>query len=86
MDEVGLKGFDSVGWNGVFAPQGTPREIIDRLQTEIAKVLAIAEIREGLIAQGADPVGNSPEAFGAWVKLEVQKWAQVVRDSGAKVD
>ncbi len=86
LDEAGLKGFDSVGWNGVFVPHGTSREIIDRLQSEIVKVLAIPEIRDGLIAQGADPVGNSPEAFGAWVKLEVQKWAKVVRDSGARVD
>ncbi|MFN0300707.1 MAG: Bug family tripartite tricarboxylate transporter substrate binding protein [Burkholderiales bacterium] len=86
LDEAGLTGFDSVGWNGVFAPAGTSREIIDRLQSEIAKVLAIPEIREGLIAQGADPVGNSPEAFGAWVKVEVQKWAKVVRDSGARID
>ncbi len=86
LDEAGLKGFDSVGWNGVFAPHGTPRDIVERLHTEIAKVLAIPEVRDGLIAQGADPVGNSPEAFGAWVKAEVQKWAKVVRESGARID
>ena len=86
LDEVGLKGFDSVGWNGVFAPAGTPRDIIARVQTEIVAVLRIPEIREGLIAQGAEPVGNTAEEFGAWVRTEVEKWRKVVRESGAKVD
>lgn len=86
LDEVGLKGFDSVGWNGVFAPQGTPREVIARVQTEIAQILRMPEVRDGLVSQGAEPVGNAPEEFGAWVRNEVQKWAKVVRESGARVD
>ncbi len=86
LHEAGLTGFDSVGWNGVFAPQGTPREVIGRVQTEIAQILRVPEVRDGLVAQGADPVGNTPEEFGVWVRAEVQKWARVVRESGAKVD
>jgi len=86
LDEAGLKGFDSVGFNGVIAPAGTPRESVQRLGDAIARVLRQPEIRDALIAQGAEPVGSTPEAFSAWLRLEVQKWAKVVRESGAKVD
>jgi tripartite-type tricarboxylate transporter receptor subunit TctC len=86
LHELGLKDFDAVGWNGVFAPPGTPREIVMRLNAEIVKVLQMPDVREPLLAQGAEPVGNSPEQFAAWVKSEVQKWAKIVRDSGARVD
>lgn len=86
LDEAGLKGFDSVGWNGVLAPAGTPREVVAKLSQEIARVLAIPEIREQLLSQGAEPVGSTPEAYGAWLANEVRKWARVVKESGAKVD
>lgn len=86
LDEAGLKGFDSVGWNGVIAPAGTPPEAIRKLSDAIAKLLRQPEVRDALITQGAEPVGGTPEAFGAWLQTEVRKWAKVVRDSGAKVD
>jgi tripartite-type tricarboxylate transporter receptor subunit TctC len=86
LDELGLTGFDAVGWNGVLAPAGTPRDIVGRLNAEVVRILRLPEVRDQLTAQGADIVGNSPEEFAAWIRVEVKKWAEVVRVSGAKVD
>ena len=86
LDESGLKGFDAVGWNGLLAPAGTPREIVARLNAEVVRILRAADVREQLTAQGADIVGNSPDEFAAWIRGEIKKWAGVVRDSGAKLD
>jgi tripartite-type tricarboxylate transporter receptor subunit TctC len=86
LHELGLKDFDAVGWNGLLAPAGTPREIISRLNAEVLRVLRTPEVRDQLTAQGADVVGNSPEEFAAWIKAEVKKWADVVKVSGAKID
>jgi len=86
LHESGLKGFDAVGWNGLLAPAGTPREIVSRLHTEVAKILRSADVRDQLTSQGADIVGNSPDEFTAWISNEVTKWAGVVRTSGAKLD
>ncbi len=86
LHELGLKNFDAVGWNGLLAPAGTPREIVARLNAEVVRVLRIPEVRDQLTSQGADIVGNSPEAFAEWIRAEVKRWAEVVRVSGAKVD
>jgi tripartite-type tricarboxylate transporter receptor subunit TctC len=86
LHELGLKDFDAVGWNGILAPAGTPRPIVDRIHAEVTRILAIPEVRNQLTAQGADIVGNTPEQFGAWIRTEVKKWGEVIRVSGAKVD
>ena len=86
LDEAGLKEFDSVAWNGVLAPAGTPREIIVRLNAEILRVLGMSDVRERLSSQGADPVGGTPEQFAGLIRDEIRKWAKVVKDSGARVD
>ena len=86
LHELGLKEFDAVGWNGLLAPAGTPREIVNRLHAEVARVLRIPEVRDQLTAQGADIVANAPDEFSAWIRVEVKKWAEVVRVSGAKID
>ena len=86
LNESGLKGFDAVGWNGLLAPAGTPREIVARLHTEVARILRAADVREQLTSQGADIVGNSPDEFSVWIRNEITKWAGVVRTSGAKLD
>ena len=86
LDESGLKGFDSVAWNGVLVPAGTPRDIITKLNAEINRILALPDVRARLSAQGADPVGSTPEEFAALIRREIRKWAEVVRTSGAKVD
>ena len=70
----------------MLAPAGTPREIIARANAEIAKGLAMPEMRDKVLGLGAEPVGGSPEDFGAFIKTELPKWAKVVKDSGAKID
>jgi tripartite-type tricarboxylate transporter receptor subunit TctC len=86
LHELGLKDFDAVGWNGLLAPTGTPREVITRVHDDVVKILAEPQVRDKLLAQGADIVGNTPEQFAEWIRVEIRKWAEVIRVSGAKVD
>ena len=76
-----LPGFEAATWVGLLAPAGTPREIVNRMQQEIAKVVASPEVREKLSASGAEPVANTPEQFGAYVDAEVRKWERVVKQA-----
>ncbi|CAG2152664.1 Bug family tripartite tricarboxylate transporter substrate binding protein [Cupriavidus numazuensis] len=81
-----LPSYEASSWFGLLAPAGTPPDIINRLQHEVAKALGSPAVRERLQAQGAEPVGNTPEQFAALIRSETAKWAQVVKASGAKVD
>ncbi len=84
--ESGLPGFDISTWFGIFVPAGTPRPVIDRLHDEFVRALAAPDVREKMLNLGAEPVGNTPEAFAAYVKAEAAKYAKLVKSSGAKVD
>jgi len=86
MAEAGLPDFEVSSWNGVFAPAKTPAEVIAILNGAAVSALATPEMREKLLAQGAEPVGSSPEAFREYVRGEIEKWGQVIRASGAKFD
>ena len=81
-----VKGFDASSWFGLFAPAGTPADIVNRIQQETAKAFAAPGFKERLLAQGAIPGGQPPAEFVAFIAAETKKWAQVVRASGAKVD
>ncbi|CAG9180389.1 tripartite tricarboxylate transporter substrate binding protein [Cupriavidus pinatubonensis] len=81
-----LPSYEASSWFGLLAPAGTPPDIIHRLQHEVARALGSPAVRERLLAQGAEPVGNTPEQFAALIRSETAKWAQVVKASGAKVD
>ena len=87
IEEAGqLKGFDASSWFGLLAPAGTPPEVVNRVQQEVAKALASPAVKEKLLAQGAIPSGNSPQEFAKFIDAEIKKWAPVVKASGAKVD
>jgi tripartite-type tricarboxylate transporter receptor subunit TctC len=81
-----LPGYEAVIWFGVGVPQGTPPAIVDRLNSEINAGLASAKIKSQLAELGASPMISSPPAFGAFVKAEIEKWENVIRVSGTKVD
>lgn len=84
--ESGLKGFEYIGWYGVLAPAGTPATVIERLHAEFVKVLRLPDLRERLLADGAEPLGNSPAEFAVFLKAEIARWARVIKQAGAKID
>ena len=84
--EQGLPGFDAVSWFALFAPAGTPRAFIDRLQAEVKKILASPDVAAKLAEAGLDAVGSTPDELAAYQRAEIAKWAKVVKDSGAKVE
>jgi tripartite-type tricarboxylate transporter receptor subunit TctC len=86
LAEAGLRGIDVNPWFGLLAPAGTPADIVSRTQQEVAKALATPALKEKLAAQGAIPSGNKPADFARLIDAEHRKWAQVVKNSGAKVD
>jgi tripartite-type tricarboxylate transporter receptor subunit TctC len=86
ISESGLKGFDANNWYGLVAPAKTPRPIINRLNSEVTKVLAMPDVKEFLFNQGLDPAPGTPEQFGAYIKSETIKWSKVVKASGAKAN
>ncbi len=84
--ESGLPGFEASSWFGLVAPAGTPPAIIARINAEVNQWLQSPEAKEKLLAQGAAAAGGSPEQFAAYIRAETEKWARVVKASGAKVD
>ena len=86
MAEAGLAGFESSNWQGVIVPAGTPRDIVQKLNAAINKVLAMPEIAEKITSQGNQVGGGTPEEFGAWIRAETAKWGKVVRDAGVRAD
>jgi tripartite-type tricarboxylate transporter receptor subunit TctC len=81
MDESGLKGFELLGWIGLLGPAGTPREIVDRLNGEINKMLA-GDIRPRLTELGLDAVGGTPEQFAAFIRQDIAKYVKIVKVAG----
>ena len=84
--ESGLPGFDINTWFGIFVPAGTPREVVERLHAEFTKALAAPDIREKMLNLGAEPVGSTPEEFAAYIRSEADKYARVIKASGARAD
>lgn len=84
--EQGFRDFDVTTWYGVFAPAGTPKDIVNTLNTEINKLLATPEMRDAIHAQGAEPQAMTPEQFGALLKADYQKWRGIVQGSGVTLE
>lgn len=79
--EAGFPGYEANSWNGMLAPAGTPRAIVQRLNAEMLKILGSREVIDYMTADGAEPAGGSPEQFTAYIRSEHAKWAKVIRDA-----
>jgi tripartite-type tricarboxylate transporter receptor subunit TctC len=86
VDEAGVPGYDVSVWFGVLTVAGTPREIVNRLNNEMVKILTSAEIKERFGKMGVEVVAGTPEHFASFLKTEVGRWAKVVSDAGIKAD
>lgn len=86
VSESGVPGYEASQWYGVMAPAGTPAALIARLNAEIRDIIRTPEVTDRLAQQGSIPVGGTAEAFGRYLAAEIQKWAQVIRVSGARAD
>ena len=86
VSESGLPQFESIAAQGVFAPAGTPRDVVQKLNTEIAKIIRMPDVRAKWDQLGAEPVENTPQQFATWLSSEALKWGKVIQVSGAKPD
>jgi tripartite-type tricarboxylate transporter receptor subunit TctC len=84
--EQGFPGYEDYTWIGFFAPMGTPKAIVAQLNQQIAQALKQPETKDRLATLGFDPIDNTPEQFTAYINVEVEKWAKVIKESGARVD
>jgi tripartite-type tricarboxylate transporter receptor subunit TctC len=82
ISESGLQGYSATTWYGLYAPKGTPNEIIVQINQATIEVLKIPELKEQLLQRGFEPVGNSPKQFANFISGEITKWAKVVKLAG----
>ena len=80
--ELGFPGYEISSWQGVFAPAGTPKDVVGKINGELVRMLNVPEIRRRISQEGADPVGSTPDAFATRVKNEITKWTKVIKASG----
>ena len=84
MQEAGVPGYEMIGWNGIYAPKGTPPQIVKRLNDELAAILRTPGLKEQFAKLGAEAVGSSPGEFAAFVAAESARWLKIIRDKGIK--
>jgi tripartite-type tricarboxylate transporter receptor subunit TctC len=84
FDESGLKGYEATTWFGLMAPIKTPKEIVARWNAEVGKILASADIKTRFANEGLDPMGGSQEQFAKFIRIEIDKYARLVKASGMK--
>jgi tripartite-type tricarboxylate transporter receptor subunit TctC len=81
--ESGLK-FNTTGWYGILAPRGTPQPVVAKLQSELARALNMAAVKEQLTKMGVEGIGSTPEQFASLIREEVEKWGKVIKAAGLK--
>jgi tripartite-type tricarboxylate transporter receptor subunit TctC len=84
--EAGVPGYEATIWLGLMAPKGTPQEVVEKLNREIAKIMERADIKENWAKQGAVPMLMQPAEFEQYLRADIEKWAHVVKVSGAKAE
>jgi tripartite-type tricarboxylate transporter receptor subunit TctC len=84
--ESGLAGYEASSWYGILAPAGTPRDIVLKLNTELGKALEQPEVKNSLLAEGAEPVGGSPEAFAAHIRSEKERLGNLIREAKIRLE
>ena len=84
--EAGVPGYEVVGWNGILAPAKTPRAIIERLNADIVKVIRTPEVEADILAQGIEPIGNTPEEFGRIIRADVERWGKILKGAKTKAN
>lgn len=86
LSEAGLTGFDIATWFGLMAPAGTPKNVIDKVYADSARILAMPEMKKRWMEMGAEPVGNTPEQMGAQIKTEMAKFAALIAKAKLSID
>jgi len=84
--EAALPGYQSIAWYGLVGPRGLPAPVLKKLSEEVSRIIKSKAVTENLTAQGADPVGNSPAEFGAFIRAETKRYEKVVRDAGVTTE
>lgn len=86
MAEVGIADFEITAWFGFMAPAGTPKPIINKISKDVARIIAIPEVRDRILAQASVPIANTPEEYAAFIQAETKKWAEVIKQANIKAD
>jgi tripartite-type tricarboxylate transporter receptor subunit TctC len=86
LAEAGVPGYDMSLWIGLFAPTGTPRDVVMKLSAEVARVVKLPDVREKLLGMGVEPLGNSPEQVDEWIRKEIARYGPVVKAGNIKAE
>ena len=84
--EAGFPSYEVIGWFGLLAPGTTPPAIVEQMRGEVVKALAVPEIRERMVNEGAKPVGDTPAEFGKFLREEITRWTKIIQQAGITLD